>query len=147
MVACLDVDVWDATDGGRAGTHHQAEVALRQIDHGGVEVGALVEGGRDNRGREGRRGLYKTHMSAPVRSRDHQHSCSCHAWVVSIDAGPHRRIGRRYNLSGGGMYPEEGSWAGAGSWSWGAHTPAYMAKRILTTVRPPGLRGFGCVVW
>lgn len=38
-------------------THHQAEVALGQVDHGGVEVGALIEGGRDDRGREGRRGL------------------------------------------------------------------------------------------
>lgn len=80
MVACPDVDGRDATDGYGVGTHHQAEVALRQIDHGGVEVGALVEGGRDDRGRKGRRGLYKTLMLAPDRFRDHQHSC--HAYVV-----------------------------------------------------------------
>lgn len=96
MVACPDVDGWDAMNGDGVGTHHQAEVALRQIDHGGVEVGTLVEGGRDDRGREGRRGLYKTLMLAPDRSRDHQYSC--HACLVFPQKPVHNMDRQSYNL-------------------------------------------------
>lgn len=47
-----------ASDGvGRGGTHQKAEIAFREVDHGGVEVGALVEGGEDDGDGEGRRGL------------------------------------------------------------------------------------------
>lgn len=41
-------------------------------------------------------------------------------------------------MIGGG---ELGSWSCVGAGAGGAHTPAYMARRILTTVSP-GLRGF-----
>lgn len=37
--------------------HHEREAALGEMHHGRVEVGALVEGGRDHGGREGRGGL------------------------------------------------------------------------------------------
>jgi len=37
--------------------YHQAQVALREVDHRRVEVGALVEGGYDDPGGQGRRCL------------------------------------------------------------------------------------------
>lgn len=38
-------------------TYHEREAALAQMDNGRVEVGSLMEGRKDNRGRQGRRAL------------------------------------------------------------------------------------------
>ena len=45
---------------GRAYQH--AEVTLSQVNHGRVEVGALIEGGQDTRARQGRRDLEICHQ-------------------------------------------------------------------------------------
>ena len=39
-------------------THHKAEIILGQVDHGRIEVGALIEGICDDSRRKGRRGLW-----------------------------------------------------------------------------------------
>lgn len=56
-------------NGGGGATHHQTQVALREVDHGRVEVCALVECGRHDGGREGRGGLLdsiKLAVSSPI---------------------------------------------------------------------------------
>jgi hypothetical protein len=40
--------------GGEGETHHEGENALCKMHHGRVEIGALVEGGRNHGGRKGR---------------------------------------------------------------------------------------------
>lgn len=77
-----------------------------------------------------------------------KHSCQLGAGlaIIGTAATPLRVIHRSWTTRTGWIgrracdLGEEGdvvggvSWLGAGSWSWGAHTPAYMAKRILTTI-------------
>ncbi len=50
---------WGGGEVGKVGatTNHQGQAALGEMHHGRVEVGALVEGGRDHGGREPRGGL------------------------------------------------------------------------------------------
>lgn len=43
----------------RSEAHHETEIVLRQVYHGRVEIGTLVEGVGNNAGRQGRGGLEK----------------------------------------------------------------------------------------